>query len=187
MIRNAMTALTALLLSACATMSPEQCMVADWYGLGEQDARAGRTADYLAERASACREAGYSADNEAWRAGFKRGLEAFCTLDNGFRFGVEGSRYQRSCPAEWEPEFSDGYQLGASIYALQQRVEQGDAELERVLDQIDKETDQGSPDSGKLADLRRQSERLQRQLRSDEVELATARGVALGRGFSLPY
>ncbi|MCH8479666.1 MAG: hypothetical protein LAT56_17270, partial [Wenzhouxiangella sp.] len=40
-------------LSGCATMSAEECMVADWYDLGMADARAGRSASHLANRAGA--------------------------------------------------------------------------------------------------------------------------------------
>ncbi|AKS41630.1 DUF2799 domain-containing protein [Wenzhouxiangella marina] len=173
------------LLSGCATMSPEQCMVADWYRLGEQDARQGRTPDYLAERAGACQEAGYEADTEAWYSGFSEGLAAFCTLDNGFRFGLEGGRYLRTCPPGWDADFEEGYAMGRGIYDLEQRVAQGQRELDSVDDRIEDELYKESPDPDRIQELRRQRERLERGLREDEVELATARGVAIGRGFNV--
>lgn len=182
----ALAALISLVLTGCATMSADQCMVADWYRLGEQDAEAGRTTDYLADRASACREAGYTADTDAWYAGFEQGLEAFCTLDSGFRFGVEGNSYQGTCPAVLDGEFRDGYQMGYAIHQLDAQIEQAESELNRLARQIDDLEDEPEPDRRRIRDLQRQFDRLDRQLRAHEVELATLRGVAMGRGFVLP-
>lgn len=175
-----------LLLAGCATMSADECMVADWYGLGQGDARAGRAVSYLANRAGDCAEAGYPADSEAWHLGFADGLGRFCTVDNGFRFGLEGQRYQNSCLAELEPDFIDGYDLGLAIHSargrvsgLQQQFEEATRELRR-LERVDR------PDREAIADQRDERDRIQGRLRVEEVELATMLGVAQGRGFSVP-
>ena len=174
------------MLSGCATMSPEECMVADWYRIGEQDARAGRGTDYLANRASDCAEAGYPADTEAWHAGFDYGLGYFCTLDSGFRFGLEGQRYLHSCPADLEREFLEGYELGSNIHQLTARVNSTRQELERLNRELRELQREKRPDREEIADVRERRDRVSNRLRAEEVELATLRGMARGRGFRLP-
>ncbi len=173
-------------LSGCATMSPDECMVADWYSLGMADARAGRSPAHLADRASACREAGYPADSEAWHAGFNEGLYWFCTLDQGFRFGLEGQRYLRTCPGDIEPDFLEGYQLGQSLHQARARV----SSLQRDLDELSRELRRLEraevPDREAIADTREQRERVRDRLRAEELELTHLRGVAQGRGFVVP-
>ena len=173
-------------LSGCATMSAEECMVADWYGLGMADARAGRSTSHLANRAGDCAEAGYPADSEAWHAGFAEGLYWFCTLDQGFRFGVEGQRYHQTCPGDLERDFLEGYNLGVSLHDAQGRV----TSLQREFDQLTRELRRleraDVPDREAINDTREQRDRVQDRLRAEEIELATLRGVAQGRGFVLP-
>jgi hypothetical protein len=187
MQRLSFTALAAgLLVTGCATMSPEQCMVADWYRLGEQDAMAGRSPDHLANRAGACQEAGYEADAEAWYAGFEEALPRFCTLDNGFQFGVSGSRYQNTCPAYLSEGFQSGYQVGAEIYALEQSVAAAQRRVDQADQRIERELNREQPDPDRIEDLQDELDDLVSDLRELELELATARGVAIGQGFRLP-
>lgn len=173
-------------LSGCATMSPEECMVADWYGLGMADARAGRSTAHLADRASACAEAGYPADSEAWHAGFDEGLYWFCTLDRGFRFGMEGQRYQQTCPGDIEPDFLEGYHLGQSLHQAQARVSRLQDNLDELSRELRRLERADIRDREAIADTREQRERVRDRLRAEEIELAHLRGVAQGRGFVVP-
>jgi hypothetical protein len=177
---------TVLLVSGCATMSAEECMVADWYGLGQSDARAGRTSSYLANRAGDCAEAGYPADTEAWHQGFADGLGWFCTIDNGFRFGLEGQRYQQSCPPELEGDFSDGYELGLAIHSARGRVSELQRQYDAATRELRKLERADRPDRELIADQRDERDRLHDRLRAEELELATLLGVAQGRGFRVP-
>ncbi|TVQ41140.1 MAG: DUF2799 domain-containing protein [Wenzhouxiangella sp.] len=173
-------------LSGCATMSAEECMVADWYGLGQADARAGLTTAHLANRASACADAGYPADSDAWHAGFAEGLYWFCTLDRGFRFGLDGQRYQQTCPGDIEADFLEGYQLGLSLHQAQARVASLQSELDGLTRDLRRLERADAPDREAIADTRDQRDRVQDRLRAEEIELATLRGVAQGRGFVIP-
>jgi len=172
-------------LSACATMTAEQCQVADWYQLGRQDALAGHASDHLARRAQACSEAGFGADSASWHAGFDDGLIDFCTADNGFRFGLDGGHYQRSCPAQSHAEFDQAYRLGSGIYTLNQRVASAERELDRLADTIAQAQSEDEPDRDEIRRLLERRDRVERDLRRDEIELGTLRGLAQGRGFSL--
>jgi len=176
----------ALLASGCATMSPEQCMVADWYELGERDALAGLDSNHLANRAKACQEAGYDIDSEAWYAGFDAAIPAFCTLDNGFRYGIVGNSYRNTCPSEIQAEFLEGYDVGTRIYALEQQVASSQRRLNSIQANIERAQDSDTPDRQSILDLREDLRDQMELIRNQEVALATARGVAIGRGFPVP-
>jgi len=175
-----------LLASGCATMSAEQCMVADWYALGERDALAGLDSNHLANRAKACREAGYSIDSEAWYAGFDAAIPAFCTLDNGFRYGIVGNSYRNTCPPEFQAEFLAGYDVGTQIYALEQQVASSQRSLNSIQANIERAQNADTPNQEYILDLRQDLQDQRELMREHEVALATARGVAIGRGFPVP-
>lgn len=172
------------LMAGCATMTADECLVADWYRLGQQDAWDGRSADYLAQRSGDCREAGVAADTQAWYAGYEDGLIDFCTAERGFRYGQDGNHYRRICPPDLEVAFLGGYDLGFSLHAVNGRVSQSRSRLSQIERELRRERDRPTVDQDKIADLRSEQRELQRQLRVDELELASLRGVAIGRGFS---
>lgn len=176
----------AVLSGGCATMSAEECMVADWYGLGLADARAGRASTYLANRAGDCAEAGYPADAESWHQGFAEGLGWFCTLDNGFRFGLEGQRYQKSCPPDLEPDFAEGYDLGLAIHSARARVSDLQGQFDQATRDLRNLERADRPDRAAVSEQRDVRDRVHDRLRAEELELATLLGLAQGRGFSVP-
>ena len=106
----------AFVLAGCAAGSPEEraafCDTADWREYGFNDGRlgvpAGERADFFAE----CRELGDPPDVEAYRAGRAEGLQAYCTLENGYEVGLAGRRYRGVCPPESEIAFLQGYEQG---------------------------------------------------------------------------
>lgn len=175
-----------LLTAGCATMSPEQCMVADWYQLGERDALAGLDSNHLANRAEACQEAGYEIDSQAWYAGFEAAIPAFCTLDNGFRFGIAGNSYRNTCPPALQAEFLEGYDVGAEIHSLEQQVATSQRYLNTIQANIERAQNADTPNQEYILDLREDMRDQMDLIRDQEVALATARGVAIGRGFPVP-
>jgi hypothetical protein len=175
-----------LLASGCATMSPEQCMVADWYALGERDALAGLDSNHLANRAKACQEAGYDIDSAAWYAGFEAAIPAFCTLDNGFRYGIVGNTYRNTCPPELRAEFLEGYDVGAEIHSLEQQVAASQRGLNTIQSNIERAQNADTPNQEYILDLRHDLQDQMALIREQEVALATARGVAIARGFPVP-
>jgi hypothetical protein len=177
-----MSLTSVLIMSGCATMSPDECRTADWYLIGELDARSGRTPAQFANRDRACREAGYPGDQQSWREGWDQGLTVFCTAPQGFRFGREGGRYERTCPATLEPGFLGGFDLGRQMFSLSERVSGLRAETQAVEAKILESSKSDSLDVERLAELERQSNALQRILREAELELAELNGLAKGLG-----
>lgn len=185
-MRVALFTALAVIGSGCATMSADECRVADWYRIGEQDARAGRNADFLATRSRNCNDAGFPADTSAWYAGFEFGLGFFCTLDNGFRFGLDGNRYQRSCPADLEPAFIEGYELGLPLHGAMSRVSSLQTRLNELNRDIRRQERAEVPDREAILALREERVDLLEELRVEEVALADLRAMAQSRGFVVP-
>ena len=183
LIRTCLALFLAVALAGCATMTPDECRVADWYLIGELDARSGRTPAHFSSRAQDCAEAGYPADQASWREGWEHGLTVFCTAAQGFRFGRDGNRYEPICPAALEPEFLAGYDLGRSVHDASARVD----DLSRQLEALDREFREtarnGNLTEDQKDDFESRQRALRRQLRNAELELAELNGLARGRGF----
>lgn len=183
MTRSVLTLLAVvLILGGCAAMTPDECRTADWYLVGEMDARSGRTPAHFANRDRACREAGFPADQQSWREGWEFGLTAFCTAPQGFRFGRDGGRYEPICPSALEADFLSGYDIGREIYLLGGRVETLRGELDGVDASLKEAAVDGSLDETQMAALQRRRDLLARQVRDTELRLAELSGVARGLG-----
>lgn len=183
MTRSALILLTfTLILGGCATMSPDECRTADWYLVGEMDARSGRTPAHFANRDRDCREAGFPADQQSWREGWEFGLTAFCTAPQGFRFGHDGGRYEPICPSALEADFLLGYDIGREIYVLGDRVESLRGEIHGVDARLKEAAVDGSLDEVQLAALHQRRAFLTRQVRDAELRVAELNGVARGLG-----
>lgn len=133
----------AVLISSCASMSKEECLVADWHALGYEDGAAGQQVSQLSRRRQACAEHGIRPDTEAYRAGRDEGLRLYCTEQRGFRVGRAGQNYSGVCPADLEGLFLNAYQAGRDIYQAQRAVNEvasaiheRETEREQLLDDI---------------------------------------------------
>lgn len=171
-----------LTLSGCATMTPDECRVADWYLIGELDARAGRAPAHFAQRDRDCREAGFPADQASWREGWDHGLTIFCTADQGFRFGRDGGRYESICPATLERDFVSGFDLGRQLSSLTESVSGIRGEITTLDAKIREGRRSGNLDEKQLSGLQSERSALLVRLRAAELELAEATGLARGRG-----
>lgn len=113
-----------LLVGGCASMSEEECLVADWHALGYEDGAAGQPVAQLGERRQACAEYGVRPNTDAYRAGRSEGLRLYCTDQRGFRLGRSGRTYNGVCPADLEPPFLHAYEAGRDIYRAQAAVDE---------------------------------------------------------------
>lgn len=180
LLSRAGAALLVLMLAGCATMSESDCRYADWRQIGERDARQGRTADYFADRAGACREHGLAADETAYRAGWRRGLEQFCTPDSGFRHGLEGDGYHETCPGGRERAFLAGYGLGLDIHRAGEHLDRLDREIASLQEDLDEHGDRDSDEARRIErDIRDRRD----EIRRVERELGRLEAIAAERGF----
>ena len=120
LIRAIPAAAIILLLTGCATVSKEDCLVTDWFEVGRMDGMQGTPRTAFQNRAKPCLEYGINADRQAYYQGHDQGLEYYCTEQNGFELGRKGQRYNPVCPLQLEKNFRTGYQNGMQFYCSEE-------------------------------------------------------------------
>jgi hypothetical protein len=132
-----------LVLTGCASMSSDECLMSDWHTVGFEDGSRGYTAERLGDHRKACAKHGIAPDLRAYQAGREEGLQQFCQPTRGFNLGASGGHYNGVCAAHMEPPFLDAYRSGYHLYNLRSNVNsatyQIDArtsELEDIKEQI---------------------------------------------------
>ena len=103
-------------LSACALVSQNECVVTNWHEQGVIVGTAGMS-EYEARRTfESCGVAKPVSDRNSYITGYREGLNAYCTEANGFQTGMEGVIYQDACPEEVEESFLIGYRAGSGLF-----------------------------------------------------------------------
>ena len=122
-LRAILLLLGCLVLGSCQTMSKEECAVADWRVIGEQDGAAGHNPqDRFARHVKACSRAGVAADQTAWYQGYQQGLPRYCTPLNGLSVGTQGQSYANVCPPNLDAGFREGYDIGRQHYSKKREI-----------------------------------------------------------------
>lgn len=124
-------------LSACASLSEDECRGGDWRAIGYQDGKIGRYPTYLSEHAEACSEYGIAPNQSLWMQGRAEGLKHYCTVENAYRKGRNGTALNGVCSrnlSALEAANDHGfeyYKIGRKIARIESEIE----EIERTLDQ----------------------------------------------------
>ena len=132
-------AAAALVLSGCATMSEDECLMSDWHAIGYEDGSRGYTMEQFSNRRQACAKHGVTPDFQAYQSGRNEGLVSYCQPSRGYNLGVSGGTYHGVCDVALE----DAYRVGQQLYSLRSNVQVAnnriyskERELERVESQI---------------------------------------------------
>jgi len=128
-IRTAFLLTASVLLTACAGMSEQACLVSDWTTVGFEDGVAGRPVGSIGRYRQMCGKHGVAPDLASYRAGHADGVETYCRPGNGFEVGRRGSSYQNVCPADMEGEFLTAYDSGYHLYELETALRRVEAQL----------------------------------------------------------
>ena len=122
--RLAASAAIALLvaLNGYATLSPDECLHADWRTIGYEDGIQGRDLSILSQHRQACAEVGVAPDLDAYQAGRADGVRVFCRPPNAYEQGRQGHAYSGVCPADMEQEFIAAHGEGMAIFDLESTV-----------------------------------------------------------------
>ena len=143
MVNRAGLVIAGAMLSGCATMSPEECLQANWEEVGYNDGAAGYPVSRAAEHREACAETGVSVDFELYRHGYMLGLPYYCTRETGFETADHGGEYAAQCASDGFPEYASGYSEGLDVFALKrelreldERIEDKSAQANALLSQI---------------------------------------------------
>lgn len=119
-------------LTACQTLSKEECVAADWAVIGETDGAAGHSPqERFARHVKACTKAGITPNQTAWNQGYQSGLIRYCTPGNGLRVGEAGSSYANVCPLDKSAGFLSGYNLGKRAHGIRSDIESRKSAISR--------------------------------------------------------
>jgi hypothetical protein len=110
------------LLASCATMSPEECKVADWREVGQRDGLDGQPLSHLHDRAEDCGKVGVAINTQAYTLGRNQGLRSYCRLENAVPLGLSGGSYSGVCPPEIDQSFQQRFQVARSVHDLRNDV-----------------------------------------------------------------
>ena len=169
--------LLVLVLSACATLSKNECLNADWYHLGTQDGAAGYPQGRLLEHYEACAEYGIRPDDAKYLTGRSDGLVAYCQPANAIREGLAGRVYQGVCPPSVHLQFADLNRIALSVRAARQGLDslasRQDA-LEHELHHKKTSEDRKRRIRAQLRDLDRELDAHRNELRWREYDLDRA-------------
>ncbi len=143
MVKNSFVFIGAVaLLSGCATLNEDQCLVADWYQIGFTDGAKGEPETFIQKHQKACAKHGVGTDLDDWLHGREAGLQRYCTAARGFEEGVNNRTYHGVCSGEAGYQFESAYHDGQKIYQQQQLVKSLEEEIDAAnteLDDLDEE------------------------------------------------
>lgn len=144
-----------LLLASCATMSPEECQLANWRDMGQRDGQRGEPLSLLGRRAEDCAKVNVDIDQQAYQQGRELGLRSYCRLDNAVPLGLSGATYAGVCAPDIESRFVPRYQGARVVYLLRTEVQslgERTQRLERRLYEQRREEDQRMRSAGSDAE-----------------------------------
>ena len=121
-MRRTVISIAFLLLSGCASMSPQQCLRGDWTGQGLSDGLEGLPLSRLTDHAKACAKSGVAPDEALYRQGREQGLAGYCTPDHAFLVSRLGEHYRGVCPPDSEPAVLTAFANGGLVHSFETRL-----------------------------------------------------------------
>jgi hypothetical protein len=125
-----------LLISGCATLNKDECRNADWNLIGFEDAARGYALERIGQHRKACAKTNVVPDMNAYETGHKKGVRQYCTLERGYREGLNGATYRGICPADLSRDFLRAYYDGQALYTLKQTINSTTSALKNYREQI---------------------------------------------------
>lgn len=124
------------LLSACATLSEDECRAGDWTAIGYEDGTRGKTPDYVEKHRKACEPFGIVPDVKAWLSGREKGLPLYCTPRNVWEEGADGHKLSPVCPAEDLEVLERQNWRGLTYYRIGQDIAEAEREISRINSEL---------------------------------------------------
>jgi hypothetical protein len=111
--------LATLAAAGCASISEKECRSGDWGAIGEADGARGAPGDMLERHRKACARHDIQPAEAAWRAGYAKGLQAFCTPAGGYGASRDGRGHNNVCfGMEGEDKFMAAFKNGNEVHVL---------------------------------------------------------------------
>ena len=124
------------LLGGCATMSADECRVANWSDVGLRDGLDGAALSRLDARAKDCAEAKVAVDTPRYLQGRDQGLLQFCQIEKAVPLGLNGGSYNGVCPVGIDGEFRRRFRLGRDVFDARQTVRNLEGNINGAEDRL---------------------------------------------------
>lgn len=122
MYRSILALTFVMLVSGCASMNENECLLGDWYAVGFEDGAAGHAEGRVARHRKACAKHGIPVSLTDYREGWAAGRRNWCQPPNGFHQGARGAAHAGACPPDLEPAFAAAWQDGRRLHDLESGV-----------------------------------------------------------------
>jgi hypothetical protein len=124
--------IAALLITGCASLSPEQCQHADWRQIGYTDGVEGASAYRINDHAKACAEVGVKPNLDEYLRGREQGFQTYCRPGNAFALGRRGvSHNGAECQEAMKPAFYGEYDRGYQLHLIEADIAQRRSQIDR--------------------------------------------------------
>ncbi|WP_462165670.1 DUF2799 domain-containing protein [Pseudoalteromonas sp. GB43] len=120
-----------IVLAGCTSVSKNECLQADWYGIGYKHGADGTEYRDGIDALSQCSEYGVNADIAKYKVGYDQDIATYCEPENGFTLGMQGASYNGVCNST---AFRKAWQEGNDRYQVQQRL----SYIDNRIDDIDR-------------------------------------------------
>lgn len=107
-------------LSACHSISEESCVGGDWESIGFKDGSKGKKITKADKYNKRCAKFDAVVDLDSYQTGYEAGLPRYCTFENGYERGIDGSSYNKVCAGDLAQDYAPGYEQGRVIYQIYQ-------------------------------------------------------------------
>lgn len=109
-------------MAGCASLSRDECLNADWYIIGFEDAGSGYAMDRIGRHRKACAAVNVVPDMARYEEGHNKGARHFCTRERGYNEGTRGAAYNGICPLDLVDSFMTAYRAGQQRYQLDKTI-----------------------------------------------------------------
>jgi hypothetical protein len=110
----------AVTIAGCASLTPQQCLQADWRQIGYSDGINGVSGARIDDHAKACAEQGIRPNLDEYLNGRSQGLINYCQPENGFALGRRGAHLNGADCAEYlKPAFIEQYRRGNQLHLIE--------------------------------------------------------------------
>lgn len=107
-MKRALAIAASLALSACATLTSDDCARGNWYEIGRMDGLHGHKGERIERHRDACRK--FPPPNEReYERGRHDGLKVYCSQQDGAALARSGERFEHPCTGTTAPEFDAAY------------------------------------------------------------------------------
>lgn len=123
-------------LGACASLTQDQCLSANWESIGYNDGARGRLESYVTRHYDACGKVGITPDAQAWQTGRTQGLPLYCTPSNAYNVGRAGNDLSPVCPAIQQRSLYQSWDWGQEYHLITEQVSDLEREERDIRRQI---------------------------------------------------